>query len=114
MQISETEEFLKDLKKLKKKFHTIEDDLLILKKVLAVVPLGDGTKHWNKITQNDDGDISFFKVRMSCRSLNKGADFRVVYMHDGRQVSLLLIEIYFKGMKENNDMNRIDVFRRNI
>jgi hypothetical protein len=109
MQISETDEFKRDFKKLKKKFKTIDRDFEVLKKAIKAEPLGDGTKHWNTITKVGEKDLAFLKVRMSCRALNMGKNFRVIYMYNGHDIELLFIEIYFKdGVKENNDKSRID------
>lgn len=112
MRISETEAFKKDFKKLKKKYLTLEDDFQILKKAVGVEPRGDGTKHWNCLTKIGDKDISFFKVRMMCRSV-RGSDFRVIYMYNGDSVELLFIEIYFKGDKKNEDRERIKEYLKN-
>lgn len=111
MNISQTDEFKKDLKRFLKKYPTLEKDLEILTKAICAEPKGDGTKHWNLITSIDEKYI--LKVRMMCRSV-RGADFRVVYMFDGERLDLLFIEMYFKGDKENNDKNRIDAIVKSI
>lgn len=109
MQISETDEFKRGFKKLKKKFKAIDKDFEVLKKAIKAEPLGDGTKHWNTITKIAEKEIVFLKIRMSCRALNMGKNFRVIYMYNGQDIALLFIEIYFKdGVKENNDKSRID------
>jgi mRNA-degrading endonuclease RelE of RelBE toxin-antitoxin system len=105
MNISHTEKFNKDLKHLSKKYKTLEKDFEILIQAICVEPKGDGAKHWNLITSV--GDRYFFKIRMMCRSV-RGADFRVIYMFDGKNIELLFIEMYYKGEKENNDQTRID------
>jgi hypothetical protein len=107
MNISETNEFKKDFKKLFKKYKSIKDDFNILKRVVQTEPLGDGTKHWNCLRKIEERNISFFKVRMMCRTV-KGSDFRVTYMYDGEKVELLFIEMFFKGKKNNNDQKRIN------
>lgn len=111
MIISHTDEFKKDLKHYSKKYPTLEKDLEILTMAICTEPKGDGTKHWNLITSIDEKHI--LKVRMMCRSI-RGADFRVVYMYDGKNLELLFIEMYFKGDKENNDKNRIDDIVKSI
>jgi mRNA-degrading endonuclease RelE of RelBE toxin-antitoxin system len=111
MDISYTDEFNKDFKRLSKKYKTLEKDLEILVRAVCTEPKGDGTKHWNIITI--DQERYFLKVRMMCRSV-RGADFRVVYMYDGEKLALLFIEMYFKGDKENNDKSRIDAIVKSI
>lgn len=108
MDIRETDEFRKDFKKLKKKYRTLDEDFETLKKAIRAEPLGDGTKHWNPITRIEEQEITFLKVRMSCRALNIGSDFRIIYMYDGSRIELLFIEVYFKGSKENHDRERIE------
>lgn len=105
MKISQTDEFKKDLKYLSKKYQTLEQDLEILIGAILVEPKGDGTKHWNLITNINE--IYILKVRMMCRSA-KGSNFRVVYMYNQSEIELLFIEIYYKGDKANNDKIRID------
>jgi len=105
MKISQTNEFKKDLKYLSKKYYTLEQDLEILVSAITAEPTGDGTKHWNLITNINE--IHILKVRMMCRSV-KGSDFRVVYMYNQKEIELLFIEIYYKSDKVNNDKKRID------
>ena len=105
MNISQTDEFKKDFKRLSKKYPTLEKDFEILTSAIRAEPKGDGTKHWNLIKSIDEKHI--LKVRMMCRSVRR-ADFRVIYMFDGENFELLFIEMYFKGDKENNDKSRID------
>jgi mRNA-degrading endonuclease RelE of RelBE toxin-antitoxin system len=111
MNISQTDEFKKDFKYLSKKYRTLEKDFEILIRAIDAEPKGDGTKHWNLLINIKE--IYFFKVRMMCRSV-RGADFRVIYMYDGKKLELLFIEIYYKGDKVNNDKNRIDKILKNI
>lgn len=116
MNVRHTEEFDKDLKKLCKKYPSILSDFEILKQVVIDNPTGKGaSKHWNEISGIADKPehVSFYKVRMMCRSL-RSSDLRVIYMHDGGKLELLFIETYYKGIKENNDKNRIDAIVKNI
>ena len=115
MHIRHTEELDKDLKKLCKKYPSILSDFEILKQVVIDNPTGKGaSKHWNEISgiSNKPEHISFYKVRMMCRSL-RSSDLRVIYMYDGENLELLFIETYYKGSQENNDKNRIDAIVKN-
>lgn len=104
----QTSEFTKDLKKLSKKYRTLEKDLCQLKELyLAAAPRGNGTKHWNLLYKNDDVEI--YKVRMHCDA-TRGKFFRVIYAYhlQTQTVELIeFIEIYFKGNKANEDRDRI-------
>lgn len=104
MKIEFTDEFSKELKKLSKKFRTIESDFELLQSAILAYPDGNGTKHWNLITKIDD--VSVFKVRFMCRSV-RGSDFRVIYKYDKNKVVILFLEMYYKADKANEDKQRI-------
>ncbi len=105
-------EFNKDLKKLKKKFRTIEEDLNNLIKYSLK------NFHFNGLDQGivEIDDLSlfpqkFFKVRkFACRSLKgKGVKtgLRLIYKFDSETNILELIEIYIKSDKKNENRERI-------
>lgn len=109
MQISQTEEFQKDLKNLQKKYRSLSEDFEILKIVILDNPTGKNVStHWNVVpglnVKNEN--IKVYKVRMMCRSLRK-SNFRIIYMYNKNKLELLFIEIYFKGNKEVEDRKRI-------
>jgi hypothetical protein len=104
MQIQRDYSFEKEFKKLLKKYRSLEDDLKILTTLIIETPMGDGSKHWVALKQ--DGRKVIMKKRMMCRAV-KGAQFRVVYYYDGRQVDLSFIEIYYKGDKESENKDRV-------
>lgn len=106
MQFSETDEFKKEFKRLKKKYATLSDDYENLKKVLVKFPRGTGSRHCNKLKEAEESFV--FKARMMCRSV-RGATFRVVYFLDAENDKIVFIEIYFKGEQENENRERIDV-----
>lgn len=117
--VRRTPEFEKDLQKLKKRFGTIEDDLKILiEKELMLY-------HKLKIDNNGVFPISglgeegrkIFKVKkFACRSLKgKGANsgMRLIYEFLEGEDILVLIEIYYKGDKKNEDRERIHEYCKN-
>lgn len=115
MNFKHTIEFQKDLKKLFKKFKTLDKDLVEFKKVLDELPLGIG-KHFNVITKTDIAYI--VKARFFCRSLKK-KDLRIIYAyienhHTVEMIGIEFIEIYFKGEKENENYERIKNYLKNI
>lgn len=107
MEFRYSEEFAKELKKLKKKYRTLEADLAVLKKAINVTPTGNDTKHWNILHQNDA--LYIVKVRLMCRAL-KGASMRVIYVYNGNYTEILFIELYFKGDKDTEDWSRIKTY----
>ena len=106
MKIIEGNEFQKDLKKLLKKYKTLNDDLEVLRKPVCAEPIGSGGKHWNLVKQK--GNLYILKTRMMCRAV-KSATFRVVYLYDADKNLIVFIEIFFKGVKNLPDRERLRV-----
>ncbi len=109
IRFEELAEFQKDMKKLLKKFRTLEEDINVLKKVLSNEP-------------NEDPPFSFrieglgiktcvIKVKkiasksLKGRGVNSG--FRVVYAWFEGEQRIVMIELYHKNEKENEDRERI-------
>lgn len=111
--INKLPEFERDLKKLKKKFPTIENDLFVM--INAHLYPFHKEKIDNKGTMPIKGigieGYTFYKVKkFACRSLKgKGSKtgIRVIYTFIDSKDQIDLIEIYYKQDKENEDRNRI-------
>jgi len=111
--INRLPEFDKDLKKLAKRFRTIEEDLQIL--------IDHGLVAFHKFNIDNGGifeieglGISYpkiFKVKkFACRALKgTGANsgLRLIYAYYADKDIIELIEIYFKGDKDNENRDRI-------
>jgi mRNA-degrading endonuclease RelE of RelBE toxin-antitoxin system len=112
-QVERSLEFEKDLKKLPKRFPTLESDLeTFINKELAL---------YHKLRIDNHGvfpipglGFEFPKVykakKFACRALKgKGVQsgIRVIYAYFEPDDRIVLIEIYFKGDKENEDRKRI-------
>ncbi len=106
-------EFETDLRKLLKRFKTLEDDLKIfIEKQLNLY-------HKLKIDNKDIFQIFGLQIenpkiykakKFACRSLKgKGVQsgIRVIYAYFEKEDKIELIEIYYKGDKENEDRERI-------
>jgi hypothetical protein len=112
-QIKRFPPFKKDLKKLLKRFRTLEDDLKIF--------ISTQLKLFHKIKEDNDGIKQIkglekeypevFKAKkFACKSLKgKGAKsgIRIIYAYFEQEDTIEFIEIYFKGDKENEDKERI-------
>jgi len=112
-EVSRLPEFEKDIKKLLKRFTTLEDDLAIfIKNELNLY-------HKLKIDNKGIFQVPVLKIeipkiykakKVACRSL-KGRGVRsgimVIYAYFEEQDKIELIEIYYKGDKENEDRERI-------
>jgi len=106
-------EFEKDMKRLLKKFKTLEDDLAIFIK--------NELNLFHKLMIDNKGifPISGLRIenpkiykakKFACRSLKgKGVQsgIRVIYAYFEEKDKIELIEIYYKGDKENEDRDRI-------
>ena len=111
--ISHVPEFEKDLKKLVKRFSSLEDDLRMFIKVAM------NAFHKQKIDSNAIFYISDLGIRspkifkakkFACRALKgKGAQsgIRVIYAYHEEADWIEFIEVYYKGDKENEDRERV-------
>ena len=106
-------EFEKDTKRLLKKLKTIEDDLEIFieKQLFLYHKLKVDNKGLFQITGLPVGNLKVYKAKkFACKSL-KGrgvqSGIRVTYAYDEEKDKIVLIEIYFKGDKANEDKERI-------
>jgi len=108
-------EFEKDLKKLKKKYRTLSDDLEIFKSALEVDP-----RNLTGVVQIPLGEkikTDIYKARkFRCKSLKgKGSKsgIRVIYAYipeEDKEDKIIFIEIYYKGKKSNHDIKRIEKY----
>jgi mRNA-degrading endonuclease RelE of RelBE toxin-antitoxin system len=106
-------EFERDIRKLAKKFRTIEGDLDVF--------IGTGLYLFHKLNMDNKGifrimglpfdNPAVYKAKkFACRSLKgKGvhSGIRVIYAYYGEKDRIELVEIYYKGDKENEDRGRI-------
>ena len=117
IQYERTSAFTRDLKKLLKRFRTLEDDLEIAQKNaielyhlkgivnLAIFPVTGSGSH---------PEWQFFKVKkFACRALKgRGAmsGIRVIYAYSETSKKIVYLEIYFKADQENERRDRIQEF----
>lgn len=108
--------FDRDFKKLLKKFRSLEEDFVNLKKIHI------GLLHIRGIKSDDPVEImgacgdtyKSYKIRkFACKSLkgrgNKSG-LRVIYVHEPECNKITFIEIYFKADQENEDKARLKEF----
>ncbi|HHT9113799.1 MAG: hypothetical protein HZA47_00785 [Planctomycetes bacterium] len=106
-------EFETDLRKLLKRFKTLEDDLKIFieKQLNLYHKLKIDNKGIFQISSLSIENPKIYKAKkFACRSLKgKGVQsgIRVIYAYFEEQDKIELIEIYYKGDKENEDRGRI-------
>jgi len=109
MTFDELSEFKKDLKKLLKKYRSLNDDLIIVKKVLEVNP--NERPPFSFQIDNLGIETCIIKVKkIACKSLKgRGVNsgLRLVYAHFEEEMKITFIEMYHKNNKENEDRQRI-------
>jgi len=103
MNFNELPEFIKECKRLAKKYKSLQNDLQEFKSVVSVLPLGN-SKHFNILIQTKG--VKIVKARFFCRYL-KGSSLRVIYSYVEEKKKVEFIEMYFKGNKENENKQRI-------
>lgn len=113
IKFEETPEFLKDMKRLSKRYRTLPEDFDRVKK-LAICLFHQEKKIDNRACFEIPGCVterfSAYKVKkIACRSLKGGANsgLRVIYIYDKLQHRVLLIEIYYKGDQALENRARI-------
>lgn len=113
-------EFKRDIKKLLKKYKTLNDDLenFIKTQLVLYHKLNIDNKGIFRIT---DLGIEYPKVykarKFACRSMKgKGVKtgIRVIYAYFENEDKIALIEIYYKGNKANEDRERIAGFCKEL
>ena len=106
-------EFGKDLKKLSKRFRTLEEDFKTFVDTQLNLFHKQGINNKGVLPISDLGipNPKIYKAKkFACRSLKgRGVDsgIRVIYAYWEERDKLEFIEIYFKGDKENEDRGRI-------
>ena len=102
----EAPEFKKDLHKLRR-FRSIQEDFERFKKVLNA----EGPKNLRgAIVISNLGKVitPVYKAKkFRCKDLKSSSEIRVVYTYNFSKDEVFFIEIYFKGNKENHDLERI-------
>ena len=115
-----TEKFEKDLKKLLKKFRSIEEDFEIF--------IDAQLKAYHKLNIDNNGifqiqnlGTSYPKIfkakKFACKSLKgKGvmSGIRIIYAYHDQENIVEFIEIYYKGDKINEDVERIREYFKNL
>jgi len=104
MEFAELPEFSRDLKRLKKKYLSLDDDFQRLRDVLSEIPKGNGGKHWNRLHEQEN--LCIYKVRLACAYLRRD-NMRVIYAYQEEPAKIEFIELYYKGEKDNEEKERI-------
>ncbi len=113
-------EFDKDLKKLLKRFPTLEDDLITARKnAIELYHIHNiDNQSVFEIPHLTTQNIQIFKLKkFACKSLpGKGvkSGIRIIYAYCPQSLKVIFLEIYFKSDKENEDKKRILLFLKDL
>jgi mRNA-degrading endonuclease RelE of RelBE toxin-antitoxin system len=109
MTFDEIIEFWKDHKKLVKKYRSLPDDLVQIKKILSVEP--DASPPFSYRIEGLKIKTCIIKVRkIACKSLKTrgvNSGLRLIYAYFKDEERIVFIEIYHKNEKSNEDRDRI-------
>ncbi len=109
MTFLELSEFTRDLKRLKKRYPIIIEDLKVIQQIIEVKP--NERPPFSYRINNLGLDKNIIKIKkIACRSL-KGfgvqSGLRIVYAYLEYQAKIVFIEIFHKNEKEREDRQRI-------
>ncbi len=109
MIIEELDEYKKDIKKLSKKYRTVDSNVEVVKKVLHVNP--DEKAPFSVQIDGLGIESCIIKIKKiaskSFKGKGKQSGFRIIYAHFEQEEKIVLIEIYHKSAKEKEDKKRI-------
>jgi mRNA-degrading endonuclease RelE of RelBE toxin-antitoxin system len=115
-----TPEFQRDIKKLRKRFRTLDDDLdnFINAALVPFHKLDVDIRGVVRVSGIGIEQPGIYKARrFACRSLKgtgSNSGIRIIYAYFDEKDKVVFIEIYFKGDKENEDRERILRFIRSL
>ena len=115
-----TPEFNKDLQALCKKYRTLKEDIEVLKK--AAIELyhenGINNEALFPIPRFCTESIISYKVKKFASRSFKGkgvkTGLRLIYIYKKDEKEVLFVEIYYKGVKKNEDRERLGEYFRDF
>lgn len=109
MIIEELAEYVKDIKKLSRKYRTLPEDMEVVKKVLFVNP--KERPPFSFRIDNLGIETCVIKVKKIASKSFKGkgvnSGFRLIYAHFEKENRIVFIELFHKSVKEIEDKDRI-------
>jgi len=109
MIFSHLPDFDKDVKRLLKKYKSIEDDLEIIKSILAILP--NARPPFSYLIDNLGVKIPIIKIKKIAsksfygKGVNSG--LRLIYTYASEEQKIIFFELYHKNEKELEDKKRI-------
>jgi mRNA-degrading endonuclease RelE of RelBE toxin-antitoxin system len=113
MNYKTTEAFLKDFKKLERRYKTLADDLEVVKRnaIELTHVLGIDNRSTFRIQGVGSNDVQIYKLKkFACKSLkgtSSHSGIRIIYAFKPKERIVVFLEIYYKGDQELEDQQRI-------
>lgn len=119
MNFDRTDEFTKDIKKLSKKWRSLEGDIEYLEPRLEKLYLGDDPDTINNLREaffngkratilhSLENGNEIVKMRLDVASLGSNDKVRIVFVAVRRANTITFIELYSKNEKDREDQSRI-------
>lgn len=108
MKFTYQSEFEKDLKRLLKRYISLNEDLIKIMSILEVYP--NARPPFSFLIYNKSNTVSIIKIKkIACLSLRgKGVNtgLRIIYMYNHQLNSIEFIELYHKNEQSTEDQNR--------
>ena len=115
MNFEEDLRFAKELKKLCKKYKQLAEDLKLFRLVHGSLRTSEASDDFKRnffagnnaisLHRSRDGRVNIVKARLDSRDLNNKA-LRVIYCCTVQEKKIILIEIYAKNQRSNEDKKR--------
>lgn len=110
MELEETDEYLKDIKRLRKKYKSLPKDLAVLVKVIKFTP--KARPPFSYQIQGLKIKTSVIKVKKIASDSFKGrgarSGFRLIYAWLEEEKRIVFVELYHKNEKDTEDRERIN------
>lgn len=119
MNFEQSPEFQKDLKRLKKKWRSLEDDIEFVKPRIASLYMSRDDIDINQyradlfamkkaaILPGSTQDLEVIKMRLDVESLHSNSKVRIVFVAVRDKNNIIFIEMYAKNEKDREDKKRI-------
>jgi hypothetical protein len=109
MKFNYLDDFLKDLKSLKKKIPSLAEDLRNFEKFIPAVDFSQN-KRFIILTEDPQKQIKIIKTRLMVRSLKGSSKTRLIFSFCIHEECIDFIEIYLKNQKSREDTARIEEY----
>lgn len=120
MNYKTTDAFLKDFKKLEKRFKTLASDLEVAKRnaIELTHTMGIDNRSVFRIQGIGSEQVHIYKLKkFACKSLkgtSSHSGIRIVYAFMPKEKTVVFLEIYYKGDQELEDRQRIKNYLENL